>query len=585
MSTKGLTNPPDKGPEPITLAEVRRRILADPTLSLGQRRDIASSLNTLGKAAGRMLEAILASPPVIRDLIQHKTAAMVGASRGRWNNVRSHTCLAMLQVGLVVIPNRINAPPSEAWRALLGRVSGTGPSAVLGRFARCCTRIGIEPPQVDDAFMAGHRADLIHRSLISDPETNFRETVLAWNSAVMDVEGWPSARLTVPDNSLYYTPPWSTYPPTLIADIDRWLAGSVSSDIFVRLERSRPLRPATIESNRVHLRLLVGALVNTGEDPSSLVDLAAVITPDRVKRSCLYHLDRASGQRNYVAARISGIAVAIGTHCLKLEVAELKALQDMARELRMPKRGMTDRNKARLRAMGDAGRTEALINLPLDMAAEVDRDVRRICSSTPILALKYQTALVLELALTKSWRIRNLGGLIIGKNLFLRPDGRVVASLDGSEVKNGQSIETTFSPRLAGMVHTYLDLHISHLTDGPSDFLFPGTGTGRAKTLGALSQNIKAALNGRVGIEATSHFFRHFSAKLILNNDPTAIRFVQERLGHQNAQSLKYYVESGGPAASAYVDGMIDDRRSQARPPKASSSKAARRAAPRKGRK
>jgi hypothetical protein len=347
MTTKFKPKFQNQRADTINLAEVRRLMLADPSFSPAQRRAIASSLNTLGKAFGKMLEAIPASPPAIRDMLQRKTAAMVGISRGRWNNVRSHICLALLRLGLITIPNRIEAQPSEAWRALLGKVTGKGPSAILGRFARCCTLQGIEPAQVDDAFMAGHRDDLIHRSLISGPENNFRETVLAWNSAAANVAGWPATRLTVPDNSLYYTPDWSSYPPSLNADVESWLAGSAACDIFTRLPSRQTLSPATIQSNKAHLRLMLGALVNTGEDPALLVDLRAVITPERLHKACTYHLERANNQLSAVNAKISSMAANIATHYLKLSGESLTRMREIAQRLRMPKRGMTEPNKAR----------------------------------------------------------------------------------------------------------------------------------------------------------------------------------------------------------------------------------------------
>ena len=121
-------------------------------------------------------------------------------------------------------------------------------------------------------------------------------------------------------------------------------------------------------------------------------------------------------------------------------------------------------------------------------------------------------------------------------------------------------------------------------TEGFSDFLFPGTRTGRAKTLGALNQNIKTVLTERVGIAASAHFFRHVAGKLILQNDPRAIRTVQEQLGHQDSRTLKFYVDSGGSAAAEYFDALIDDQRSQPSPRPAAFRKSARRAGLQKGR-
>ncbi|MDB5381339.1 MAG: hypothetical protein JWO26_971, partial [Rhodospirillales bacterium] len=177
------------------------------------------------------------------------------------------------------------------------------------------------------------------------------------------------------------------------------------------------------------------------------------------------------GERSYVNARIASLALAIATHHLKMAGPDLAQLEKIAKQLRMSKRGMTERNKKRLRAMDDAGRTEALIHLPLLMAAEVDKAVKQTGKSTPSLARKYETALAFELVLFNSWRISNLGGLTIGETLLLRPDGRAVVAFHGSAVKNNQSVETVLSPRAFEMLNTYS--HCSPPAAGRLPLQFP----------------------------------------------------------------------------------------------------------------
>ena len=62
-----------------------------------------------------------------------------------------------------------------------------------------------------------------------------------------------------------------------------------------------------------------------------------------------------------------------------------------------------------------------------------------------------------------------------------------------------------------------------------------------------------------MGVDATTHFFRHFSGKLILDDDPTAIRTVQEHLGHKSlSTTLGFYVDRRGTAATARYDALIE---------------------------
>lgn len=556
-------------PPPAFLSQVADRIAADLSLPATKRGEIRSALRALAAAAGRMLDAIPADAAHIRDLLKHRSAAAAGLTRERWTNVRSLVCTALLRVGVLTLPNRIAEPPSDAWRVLLARVSGKGEIAMLGRFARCCTLLDVEPDQVNDSFMAHYRAELVERSLVCEPEKVVRESAIAWNNASRTVEGWPRITLTVPNNSLYYTPGWTAYPETLVADVERWLAGPPSTSIFSK-DNPRRLREATVISCRDHLRLLLGGMVLRGVDAASLVDLRAAVTPAHVETSCLFHHERAGGTINHVMAKMSGIALAIATHHLALTGQPLERLQQIARELRFKKSGdrMTARNKERLVAMDDAmgpdlTRLDVLINLPQALRSEVDAAVKQRGGSTCTLASKYQLALILELCLTKSWRIRNLGNLVIGETLILRPDGSAVAIFREDQTKTRTPIETTLGSRATSMLHAYLRVHRPLLGDASSAYLFPGKQAGGPKTFGAINASVKLITRERVGVQMTVHFFRHLAGKIILSHDPGAIHIVQDHLQHGEVGTTKsFYVGMRSAEATRHYDELLEQQRS-----------------------
>ncbi|RVT89281.1 hypothetical protein EOD42_25490 [Rhodovarius crocodyli] len=559
-------------PPPAFLSQVADRIAADLSLPATKRGEIRSALKALAAAAGQMLDAIPANATHIRSLLRHRSAAAAGLTRDRWTNVRSLVCTALLRVGVLTLPNRIAEPPSDAWQALLARVSGKSEIAMLGRFARCCTLLDVEPDQVNDSFMARYRTELVERSLVCEPEKVVRESAIAWNKASTSVEGWPRITLTVPNNSLYYTPGWATYPATLVADVERWLAGPPSMNIFAK-DNPRRLREATVISCRDHLRLLLGGMVLRGVDAASLVDLRAAITPAHVETSCLFHHERAGGTINHVMAKMSGIALAIGTHHLALTGQPLERLQQIARELRFKKSGdrMTVRNKERLVAMGDAmgpdhTRLDVLLNMPQTLRSEVDAAVKLRSGSTYALALQYQVALILELCLTKSWRIRNLGNLVIGETLILRPDGRAVAIFREDQTKTRTPIETTLGSRATSMLHDYLRVHRPLLGDVSSAYLFPGKQAGRPKTFGAINASVKLITRERVGVQMTVHFFRHLAGDIILRQDLGALHIVQDHLHHADISTTKsFYVGMRSAQATRHYDELLEQQRSSIR--------------------
>ena len=68
--------PTHKAAPPRNLADLRRMILNATDWSPSKRKAIASSINSFGKAVGKILETIPANPQVIRVLLKGTSAAM-----------------------------------------------------------------------------------------------------------------------------------------------------------------------------------------------------------------------------------------------------------------------------------------------------------------------------------------------------------------------------------------------------------------------------------------------------------------------------------------------------------------------------
>lgn len=225
MSTSPLLNAAASAPAD-TLAQLRARILADAVLAAPRQRDLASALQSLAKGLARPLDTLPAEPAAVRRLLRGVTAAQMGFQPARWRNIRSLISAALTLTGQITVPARLDAPPSPAWAALLGQLTSLDTRCRMGRLARYCTRQGLQPEQMDDAVLAAFRAALEQGSLVADPARCQRETALQWNRAAAACPTWPQQRLTVPDHRLYYTPPWSSYPPSLLQDVEAWLAGA-----------------------------------------------------------------------------------------------------------------------------------------------------------------------------------------------------------------------------------------------------------------------------------------------------------------------------------------------------------------------
>jgi hypothetical protein len=274
--------------------------------------------------------------------------------------------------------------------------------------------------------LARFRAALERGSLVANPARSQRETARQWNRAAAAHPDWPQQHLGEPDHRLYYTPAWTTYPPSLLLDVETWLAslrGADLQDLLSDTAPSRPLRPVTVQGRHATLRLYLGALVLRGEDPASMLDLRSVVTPARVRVALEFFLKRSGSKPGHHAAQIARLALGIARHWAGLAEANLQRLRNMTRKVTPPRRGMTPRNQARLRPFHDEAILGRLLALPSDLCREVERHEQRLGAPNAALARQWQTAVLIEILLLVPMRMANLAGLRIGAHLIRPPEG------------------------------------------------------------------------------------------------------------------------------------------------------------------
>lgn len=553
MSTSLLLAPAAQPASADTLAQLRAQILADTALSPQRQRDIASALQSLAKGLGRSLDSLPAEPAALRRLLRGVTAAQMGFRPSRWRNLRSLLSAALARTGQIAVPARSDAPPSPAWSTLLAQLGSLDTRCRMGRLARYCTGQGIAPEQVDNTVLADFRAALEQGSLVADPARCQREAALQWNRAAATHPTWPQQRLTVPDHRLYYSPPWSSYPPSLLQDVEAWraaLCGGDGADIWAEGAATRPLRPKTVHSRQVVLRLLLGALVLRGEAPATLVDLRAVVTPARVRLALEFFLERAGGKPTHHTAQVARLALGIARHWAKLPEADLAALRRMASRVTPPKQGMAPRNQARLRPLQDTAAQDRIFALPADLCREVAQRERQLGGPNVALARQWQTALLVELLLVVPMRMANLAALRLGTQLLRTPQGALFLVLVGEEVKNGQPLECQLPDATARMIDRYVAQYRPLLGEDSADWLFPGRRPGRPKSQDALRTQITEVLAERCGVAMHPHLFRHLAAMLTLQRDPAAYGLAQRILGHrQLSTTTSFYTGLETPRA------------------------------------
>jgi integrase len=541
-------------PAPSTLADVIAVIQADPDLGTQRRHDVCSALRSVSKALQRRPEEIPAHPGHLRDRLRTLTPAMVGLSSSRWRNVLSLTRFALKRAGLTRMPARHCQSIAPAWDDILRPLNDRRPRIGLSRLAHYASQRGVDPKDVDDAFMGSFRDSLLHDCLVNDPLGIYRRTCVLWNHAAATNPAWPNVTLSVPQHRVAYTKPWSIFPASLQTELRNYLDHLVGRDILAERD-FKPLRPTSVKSREFQLRQFVSAVVHRGHRPKDLRSFADLVAIQTVKDGLRFFLDRAQGNSTRQTHQIACTLKAIARHWVKVDAAHLNELRGLCRRLDPGQIGLTERNRARLRQFDSPANVRALVMLPQHLADAASRG-----SPTRARALAVQTALAIELLLMVPMRIGNLAGLDLDRHIVRgqgRGRGHVHLVIEGAEVKNGVDIEAELPPPTVALLDLYIARFRPLLLDRQSTSLFPGR-AGRPKSIQSLRGQIVKCIAEKCGLRVNPHLFRHIAAKIYLDQNPGAYGLMRLVEGHKSVETTtKFYSGMEAPAAMRRFDEQI----------------------------
>ena len=261
MSTKLVAlSPPD------TLAQVLERIATMNSLPSQKRHDLMSGVRRVARLLDSLPADIPADPEALKRRFAILTPAAADMTRSRWRNVRALLTTALALTGAKVMRGRRRHALMPQWLALLERVSDQYERARLSRFFSYASANGVEPNAVDDRTVADFAESLKRNSLLERQTEIVRGLCVAWNRCTEKIEGWPAARIGVPNSRRDYALPPTTYPPSFVADVEAYMAHLAGGDLFNATGRA-PASPATLRSFRVLLFEMAAALVRSGRLP------------------------------------------------------------------------------------------------------------------------------------------------------------------------------------------------------------------------------------------------------------------------------------------------------------------------------
>lgn len=531
--------------EYLTMEDVRARASELlPAWKKNQIYELRSAIKVFATAARQPASSIHADPQILRVLVAKASPQLVGISKPRWANIRSLIDRALAGIGVLTIRARQRCAVSPVWQELMDRAETLNTKAHLSRFARWCSREGIDAADVDDTTFSTFEDELTEFSLAKNPGSTAAEAGRAWNAAVVQIEGWVGTAVPTRCRRKIVTVPWDALPASFAANVDDYAARRIKpgkfDDVMVRA-----LRPTTVKGHIDNLRRAAGFLIRGGLPADSVTSIKALLTTDNVKKL----LDMVWGDADIAspsACQYSHGFVSIARF-LEFDDAHLGTLIKFSRRCRRPQIGMTRQNRERLSIFDDEQALLAMYTLPARIA-----DARRKLNDIDYRhAVDMRLAVCVEILLMAPIRRFNLANLDLAKHIVWPtcPDGDIRITIPTPEVKNSVDLHHFLPPESAALVRLYVERFRPLLMKTSTDALFPGDVDG-FMTPNSLGRLVRVGLRDHLGIDFNAHLFRHFACMNHLREHPGDYETLRRLCGHKRLDTtVNFYADTETDAA------------------------------------
>lgn len=512
----------------MTMADLLEQVKADPDLSPTRRRDIVSAINRLVALSGRSAK-IEASFPVLRGVLRQIDRTATDLSPKSLSNMKSLVKYALERYGAVTRAP-LKKHLDQDWLELRDRLPTEAYVRGLSNFKHWCSRAGIAPEAVSDEVTKAYFEHLTEQSFNHKHRAVYRRVCLLWTRAAEEIPDWPTGPVTVPDFRDRISFPLSDFPASFREDLDAYVCVMSGEELLAPNTPVKPRSRTTLKIHRHRLQALASALVRAGHSIVKVTSLAVVAKPENARKALTFYHDRLGGKTAGLFETASTLVVAAQLY-VQLPEAQLKSLRNLLDRLKCRQRGMTDKNKERIRQFHDhrnqarfLGLTAKLLRLA-DKAANPDKA-----------ALLFQTAVLHEIELNAPLRLGNLRGLNLDRHFRFSGKGRrrrALLSIPATEVKNRQALEFELSLPLTELLDVYIARHRPRLVVGPdAGWLFPGAKPGQPKTEMGIREQLCVAVRKHTGIVVNPHIYRHIAAFFYLEAHPEDYETVRRLLGH-----------------------------------------------------
>lgn len=193
-----------------------------------------------------------------------------------------------------------------------------------------------------------------------------------------------------------------------------------------------------------------------------------------------------------------------------------------------PQRGMTPKNRDRLRVLQDERMMRRLLHLPEHLFVNPPQGK----ANTYTKALAREDAVAIGILLYCPIRVKNLANIHLDRHLQRLGDGRVFLVLTEEDTKTERPLEFELPADLVRMIDAHLKMRCPEMCPKGTPWLFPRRDGKAPMKEAQLSGRIKKRIRENLGAEMNAHLFRHFAVMLLLDAQPGSYEVARRLLGH-----------------------------------------------------
>jgi len=505
----------------------------DSSLNHTRHRDLASGLRRVAKALGLTPQDVPCHGRWLQPRLSKVSPAMHGISTKTWQNAVSNVRSAMAHAGIVEQRfNRITDLSPE-WQELWARVLETGDKTLqpsLCRFVHFLSNQGIAPGEVQDAHAHAYRDALVVNEISKSPETGYRAAVNGWNLAVDRVSSWPRKRLSLENRQTVIKLSEDAFPVSFIQDVDALMSNFATPDPLADDGRHRALRPASLVQYRRQLIRFASEVVHSGVSIAQIQSLGDVLQPDMAERGLRQMLSRNNNQSNAVIAEVASRLRNFSKVSGQPDETQI-GLDRLALRLAVPaQKGMTPKNRERLRTLQNDKMMRRLLNLPEQVFVNPPEGKANAYTQ----ALAREDAVAIAILLVCPVRVKNLAGIHLERHIQRPGDGRSFLVLTEDDVKNARPLEFELPQYLVRMIDQHLATRSPMMCPAGTPWLFPKRDGAAAVDPNQLSARIRKRIGKETGLSVNAHLFRHLAVMNWLDANPGGYEVARRLLGHSD---------------------------------------------------